>query len=256
MSAGRALLGFALGVLMAGGTYFGVTLALGGGLAAAAAVGGALAVLGAAHGTLALGRDAYAARFPAILGLVLDLTWSLLNTAAGLLVWQPLSAAKGSFVAPNDDSRRSGCLVYTDNPRGGPYGATTLGTVIAGGWSSHEEVHVWQGRIFGPLYMVVYGLAWLLNVLFRGLVFRVQNLSGEAYSRICFEDWAYWGGAVSGSEIHWGGWVGGLFLSLLYVGLILMVPVGAALGIGYVWVAGLAGLVVYGLARALAPGSH
>jgi hypothetical protein len=256
VSAARALLGFCLGILIAGGSYFGALLFLGGGLAAAAAVSGVLAVLGAAYGTLALGRNVYAARFLSILGLSLDLTWSMLNTVAGLLVWLPLSAAKGSFVAPDDDIRRSGCLVYTENPRGGPYGATTIGTVIAGGWSSHEEVHVWQGRIFGPLYMVVYGLAWVLNVLFRLLTFRVENLSGEAYSRICFEDWAYWGGVVSGSEIRWGGWIGGFFLSLLYVGLLLMIAVGIALGVWYVWVAGLAGLAVYSLVRALAPPSH
>jgi hypothetical protein len=71
--------------------------------------------------------------------------------------------AGGDFVEPDANSRRSGTFVYRLNPRGGGYDATTIGTVIAGGWSSHEEMHVWQARLFGLSYIPIYLLSLLLK---------------------------------------------------------------------------------------------
>ena len=156
-------------------------------------------MIGAVYSAIAFGRGVYRLAPFRILGYVLDMSWSLLNTAASLLVWLPACAiAGGNFVAPDENSQRSGMFVYTDNPRGGGYAATTIGTVIGGGWSSHEKMHAWQARIFGPAYLLVYIMILLLNMLFRLLAGKTAELSQKAYYRICFEYWAYFAGETSG----------------------------------------------------------
>lgn len=253
----RILVGVVLGGGLGAGAMYLFLQALGAGVTASAVVAAISGALGAAYAGLALAYNVYTFRFMSALGLVLDVTWSLLNTAAGLLVWIPAAAiSKAKFLTPDPDSRRSGCFVYDKNPRGGGFAATTIGTVVAGGWSSHEEIHVWQARIFGPLYMITYVLSYGLNVLFRLLTFRKSNLITEPYHRICFEDWAYWAGALTGRKIKWGYFVAGFFLCVLFVGLVVMVIVGAATGTVPVLVTGIVGLVVYSLVRALLPPSH
>ena len=97
-------------------------------------------------------------------------------------------------------------------------------------------------------------MAFVLNLIFRLLTFRKSNLIMAPYHRICFEDWAYWAGAMTGATIKWGAWIGGFFLCVLYVGLVLMVILGAALGMTPLLVAGIVGLALYSLIRALLPG--
>src|SRR5262245_35885393 len=97
----------------------------------AAAVG---ALIGGVYSIVAFARGIYGWGPLSILGYLLDMSWSLPNTAASLLVWLPACLiAGGDFVEPDDYSRRSGTFVYPKNPRGGGYAATTVGTVIAGG---------------------------------------------------------------------------------------------------------------------------
>src|SRR6185369_12956739 len=116
-SPGGGVLGFFLGLLLAGGSYFGVALWAGAGLMTAAIVALVAGVIGAAYGTLALSKKVYAVGFFSILGFVLDLSWSLLNTLAGLLVWMPACLISGaSFLSPTEDSKRSGTFVYSSNP--------------------------------------------------------------------------------------------------------------------------------------------
>ncbi|MDQ1707764.1 MAG: hypothetical protein QOJ88_975, partial [Pyrinomonadaceae bacterium] len=120
------VLGFVLGLIIAGGSYFGVALWAGAGLNTAAVVGFVAGVIGAAYSSIAFTKRVYAAGFLSILGFVLDLSWSLLNTLAGLLVWMPACKISGaSFLTPDANSRRSGTFVYSSNPRGGGFGATT-----------------------------------------------------------------------------------------------------------------------------------
>ncbi|MGH9881353.1 MAG: hypothetical protein ACRD6N_07955, partial [Pyrinomonadaceae bacterium] len=221
------ILGFFLGMVIAAGVYIAVMLLIGADLMTALIVAGVAAVVGAAYGAIALSKKVLRVGFFGIVGFILDMSWSLLNTLAGLLVWIPACKIAGAnFVGPNDDSRRSGTFVYDANPRGGVYGATTIGTVIAGGWSSHEEIHVWQARIFGPLYMPAYIIALLLNIPFRLITTKTQDLVFEAYHRIPFEDWAYWAGEDSGSDINWGGWFLGFLLALVYTGAMISIPIG------------------------------
>src|SRR5262249_25670274 len=151
----------------------------------------------------------------------------------GLLVWIPACKIAGAALSTSDsNTQRSGTFAYDKNPRdpsGAVYGATTIGTVIGGGWSSHEEIHVWQARLFGPFYFLIYGLSLVFNMAFRLLTFRTSDLGQESYYRVPFEEWAYWGGATSGDQISWGGWFGGLFLTLLYASLLALVTIGFAL---------------------------
>lgn len=212
---------------------------------------------GAVYSAIAFHKRVYQAGFFSILGYVIDVTWSILNTFAGFVVWAPVCLITGARMLETDEySRRSGSFVYDKNPRGDGYAATTVGTVIAGGWCSHEEVHVWQARIFGPTYLVGYGLAFIMMALSRLLTFRPAQLVFQAYERICFEDWAYWGGGISGSTISWGGWFGGFFATVLFMGLALMIPIGAAMDELAVLLIGIGGLVVYGIVRALLPAGH
>ena len=256
-SPGLGVLGFFLGLLLAGGIYFAVALLAGANVMTAAIIIGVAAVIGAGYSAIAFNKTAYAAGVLSILGFLLDMSWSLLNTLAGFLVWMPACKIVGAnFVAANDDSRRSGNIVYDKNPRGGDYAATTIGTVIAGGWSSHEETHVWQARIFGPAYMLSYIIALLLNIPFRLITGKTENLTMEAYYRIPFEDWAYWGGSTSGGDIDWGWWFLGFLLALIYTAALVSIPVGIALGMWPLWLSGIGVLVLYSLIRAFAPSGH
>ena len=125
--------------------------------------------------------------------------------------------------------------------------------MIAGGWSSHEEVHVWQARLFGLLYIPIYALSLLLNLLFRLCTGKVEELTLQAYYRVCFEDWAYSAGSTAGDNINWGRWILWFFLSLIYVGSVVLILVGAIAG-AVLWsiLAGIA-LVAYSLIRAFTP---
>ena len=256
-SPGAGILGFFLGIVLAGGSYFAAVMLLGADLMTAFIVAAVVAVIGAAYSAIAFSKTTYEVGFLSILGYVLDMSWSMLNTIAAFLVWIPAcKVVSANFVTPNDDSRRSGTFVYDKNPRGGGYDATTIGTCIAGGWSSHEETHVWQARIFGPSYMLTYILALLLNIPFRLITGKTKNLTMEAYYRIPFEDWAYGAGSTSGSDINWGWWFLGFLLAITYTGALISIPVGIILGIWPLWLTGIGVLVVYSLIRAFTPGRH
>ena len=255
MAVVRILLGIVAGFGIAfGSLYLILHLALHVSSATAlpvAAVGG---VIGGVYSAVAFARGIYGLGPFSILGYLLDMSWSLPNTAASLLVWLPACmVAGGDFIDPDDNSRRSGTFVYRENPRGGGYDATTIGTVIGGGWSSHEECHVWQARMFGLLYLPVYGLSWLLNLLFRLCTGKLDNIAFQAYHRVCFEDWAYSAGSAPGSDIRWGSWVLWFFLSLIYAGSIVLIVVGAVAGIVLLSIAAAVALVVYSLIRAFTP---
>ena len=256
-SPGAGILGFFLGMILAGGSYFGAAMLAGANLKTAAIVLAVAAAIGAAYSAMAFANTIYKMGPLSILGFVLDMSWSLLNTLAGFLVWIPACKIVGAnYIPPNDDSRRSGTFVYDKNPRGGDYNATTIGTTIAGGWSSHEETHVWQARMFGPSYMLAYIIALILNIPFRLITGKTANLTLEAYYRIPFEDWAYWAGSTSGSDIDWGGWFLGLLLALIYTSALISIPAGIALGILPLWLTGVGVLVLYSLIRAFAPRGH
>lgn len=250
------IIGFIVGVLLAAASYFVLMLPFGVKSSTALIVAAVCGVIGGVYSAIAFGKSIYAIAPLSLFGYFLDMTWSLLNTAAALLVWLPVSAAAGGTMkTPDSNSQRSGTFVFPNNPRGGGYAATTIGTVIAGGWDSHEETHVWQARLVGPFYMIVYITSFALNAVFRLVTLKTADIGKEAYYRIPFEDWAYWASA-GGASYSVAGWFGGFFLTLLYLSLILLIPVGFIIGNVWVWVAGIVGVVLYSLIRALAPRGH
>jgi hypothetical protein len=216
-------------------------------------VGLVCGAFGGLYGTIAFAVGIYGLAPFSILGFILDVSWSLLNSVAAL-VWMLVCLIAGSdSVDPDDNSKRSGTFVYATNPRGGGYGATTIGTTIAGGWCSHEETHVWQARIFGPLYMQVYIVSLLFNLLFRLLTGNLDDISKQAYYRICFEDWAYAAGTTSGADISWGFWFLWFFLSALYVSFPVLFVAGFVAKLVVMSIVAGIGLLVYSLIRALLP---
>jgi hypothetical protein len=251
MNATKSAIGAVVGLATSFGAYFAGTLMMGGGMKSAAIVGAVAGGVGAVYSFFAFGNGVYATKFFSVAGYVLDMTWSLLNTLAGL-VWMVVCKASGATLTVDDDTRRSGTFAYDKNPRGGGYDATTVGAVIAGGWSSHEETHVWQARLFGPLYLAIYVVCLGLNLLGRLVIGKTSNIVFDAYRRICWEDWAYWAGTHPGGTIKWGGWVAGFGLCLLYVALILMIPIGAMHSV-LIAVIGVTGLLAYSVIRALTP---
>jgi hypothetical protein len=255
MASLRVILGVVAGLAIAfGSLYLILHFAFHVDNTAALVVAGVGGLIGGVYSAVAFARGIYGLGPLSILGYLLDMSWSLLNTAASLLVWLPAClVAGGAFVEPDDNSRRSGTFVYQDNPRGGGYDATTIGTVIGGGWSSHEEVHVWQARMFGPLYMPVYLLSLLLNMLFRLCTGKTEDLTMQAYYRVCFEDWAYSAGSSPGDDIKWGWWILWFFLSSIYVSIVVLIFVGAFAGMALLSIVAAIALVAYSLIRALTP---
>jgi hypothetical protein len=84
-------------------------------------------LVGGVYSALAFARGIYGLAPFSILGYLLDMSWSLPNTAASLLVWLPACMiAGGDFVEPDANSRRSGTFVYRLNPRGSTSAAWCL----------------------------------------------------------------------------------------------------------------------------------
>ncbi len=102
---------------------------------------------------------------------VLDSTWGLPNTGAGVIFH--LLSRRGARLR-NDLSRRKNRLVYEGS--GGP--AVSLGTcvmVMTGVEEplftqllAHETLHTWQGRLAGPIISVTYP-AWVILSIVVGL---------------------------------------------------------------------------------------
>ena len=180
----------------------------------AAPLGGAI---GGINGAIAGYRGIYDWRSArGRLAFVLDSTWSMVSTGAGLvllLASKVREASTGRTMEYEPDlSFRRNRFVH----RGGVVlrrgFAVTIGNVINGAADrrgeltegrrrlveDHEEVHVWQERIFGPLYPVLY-TGWFLGgvvmaVLRRGrrnTIRLADDIDNLAYYRNPFEWHAY-----------------------------------------------------------------
>ncbi|MDH3730463.1 MAG: hypothetical protein OES13_05005 [Acidimicrobiia bacterium] len=204
--------------------------AVGAGLGAAVGTPFDLTVAGAIIGGLnGLGAGAtgiYDWRSPkGPLGLVLDSTWGLplVTAALGLHI--------ANFVLPNSDyrrdlSERAGYHVYG----GGVYARRgfvwTVGNVVSNArpddarrlkmLARHEGLHVWQHRILGPLYPLLY-LVWMAAGGLAGTAvwaFRRgswwKTVETIAYYDNPFETWAYrrderWPHPSADRSLSWGG---------------------------------------------------
>ena len=168
------------------------------------------AVVGGLNGFVSGRRGIYDWRSPKGVGaFVLDSTWALASTAAGL-VCHGVAAAQRDAGWSEALSGRRNRHVYARGlqPRRGF--ATTLGNVVNGAGdlsnprrvklvTDHEDVHVWQARAFGPAYPVLYvgwmagggvagAAAWLVRGRREPLTKTVETY---AYYLNPFEWWAY-----------------------------------------------------------------
>ena len=147
--------------------------------------------------------------------LLVDLTWSLPNTVFGAVTGLWLYAFFGRPSAANSAGR--GWITFAARGTSG-FGVTvlqTLGTVNIGGSGQHERMHLLQARIFGPLYLPLFGLFYVVTFLIQclftvpwGLILKaagarttahlsppsssaVSGFWGWIYFATPFEVWAY-----------------------------------------------------------------
>lgn len=201
------------------------------------------------YGAIAFAKDVYTVSFLSILSFILDMTWSIPNTVFGL-IYIPICLMAGGGFQNNSDTQRSGTLCYTASPRGTGW-RMTVGPVIGGGWNRHEEVHAWQGRIFGPIYYPIYFTCYFLIVLFRLILGKFTGVGEEAYRRICFEDWAYSSGGDD--EISWGMWFLWMLISAGYIALTFLTVYGFATHAILIAAIALGVMVAYSIGRNLTP---
>ncbi|HCT76804.1 MAG TPA: glycine zipper family protein [Micromonosporaceae bacterium] len=92
---------------------------------------------------------------------VIDHTWSLPNTVAGSLYLLLHLAMRHSI--DRDSTFHSGQIHIVE--RLNRHYAMTIGPVVAGATPAlrrHEDVHVFQARVLGPLYLPLVGLNYVL----------------------------------------------------------------------------------------------
>lgn len=135
-----------------------------GGLVVGALLGG---VPGAVLGWAVTRWEPYDVRHGrGVVTLLLDLTWSVPNTWAGA-VFLGVNLLLRNQVAPTY-TRHSGAVHLVNGvlpPIGGVRYVTTIGTVIAGvapAVHRHEHGHILQARVFGPLYLPLVALHYLV----------------------------------------------------------------------------------------------
>jgi hypothetical protein len=101
-----------------------------------------------------------------IFALILDLTWCLPSTILGFVVGNIIYLIIGS---PSRDQSRGKTWISFSGSFSGSSGAVlqTLGTVNLGGAGAHELVHLMQARIFGPVYLPLQLVSYVLNSLIQ-----------------------------------------------------------------------------------------
>ena len=132
---------------------------------------------------------------------VLDATWGAINTWAGALFLVALSR-RGNRVE-TDRSVGSGTVFLCDQAIAGY--ATTIGIVKAGcapRLARHEQIHVFQARLLGPLYLPLVGLGFVVATLVpywlvtpsgrrRSVVGFATYFTRGVYPNTWHEWWAY-----------------------------------------------------------------
>jgi hypothetical protein len=145
-----------------------------------------------------------------VVGFFLDATWGLAGSTNGCL----LHLLNFAWADAKDDPRR-GAHRYLNGFRVKSGYAITLGSVMsnlpahADSLVSHELLHVWQNRLFGPFYTLTY-LAWMavtaLPAVVVGLVKGrvVQTVEDWCYINNPWENWAYRRGGWRDPSRVWG----------------------------------------------------
>lgn len=118
-------------------------------------------LVGAPFGWAIASARVYGPDTRGILLFVVDHTWSLLNTVAGALYL----AAHLVFGHQLDRATSAQSCRVNVVQGVSPRYATTIGTVCAGsdsGIQRHEDVHIFQARLLGPLYLATVALNYAL----------------------------------------------------------------------------------------------
>jgi hypothetical protein len=130
-----------------------------------------------------------------------DATWSSLNTWAGALYYGIHRLAGNTHELAKSNGKGS---IWLRKGVVAKY-ATTIGPVKAGSSDSldrHEEVHVFQARLFGPLYLPLVALNYVVATVFPyWLLFRdrarypitglASYFENGVYPHVWNELWAY-----------------------------------------------------------------
>lgn len=152
-----------------------------------------------------------------VLALLVDLSWSLPNTIAGFVLGNLIYIFVGN--PSRTQSENEGWISYkARGTRTSGFGVTvlqTIGTVNLGGAGNHEKVHLMQARIFGPLFIpivivnyIITGAIQILFTITLGAILKatgardtpylrppehsaVSGFFGWIYYATIFELWAY-----------------------------------------------------------------
>lgn len=146
-------------------TAFGVAVGLLVGDWIGALVGGAVSLaIAIPFGLAVRSGDPYGASALGAWRCIVDATWSVPNTWAGALFY-----TVNRMIGNVHDTARStgrGSIWLTNGVF--PGFATTIGNVKAGsgpGVDAHEEIHVFQARLFGPLYLPLVGINYVIATI-------------------------------------------------------------------------------------------
>jgi hypothetical protein len=187
--------------------------ALGGLALSVVGLGWVGAAVGAANGALGGWRATYAWRRPiGGLAFVLDSTWAFPLTAAALVTHGVAAVQPGRGGPLPGLGRRANRHVYARGFRLRRGFLVTIGNTVHGAGdgatmsarrrrvvTDHEDVHIWQGRWFGPLYPVLYG-GWLVAGGVAGAAVWATRRRAEPFAKFVetcayylnpFEWWAY-----------------------------------------------------------------
>jgi RHS repeat-associated protein len=190
-----------LGVSTSGGVGFGIMVSA--------------AVIGGLNGTISGMTRIYDWASPTgWFAFLADSTWGLIGTGMGDLVHIVNLFYSDRNYRP-ELSERQNRHVYDGGFGFGKY-AFTQGNVTSnlngrrGDLVDHETLHIWQNRLFGPIFTVTY-VAWMVVGTIVGFsigLFTDQPLGDDirdvAYLDNPWESWAYdVGGSAKGGELSW-----------------------------------------------------
>lgn len=99
--------------------------------------------------------------------LLADLTWSLPNTVFGFVFGNIIYPF---FGAPSRTASADQCWISYRARGTSGFGVSTLqvlGTVNIGGAGQHERMHLLQTRAFGPLYLPLFAVNYVINFLIQ-----------------------------------------------------------------------------------------
>jgi hypothetical protein len=163
------------------------------------------------------------------LAFPLDVTWGLAGATTGALLHliDCIATTHGSEI-------RKEAHRYEGGMRFKPTFALTQGPVMSNlqdtpgaGLYHHERTHVWQNRIFGPLFSLTY-LGWMVVWFVPGAIAAIATRDAEAIQSWCYynnpwETWAYLVGAGPRTGRHpliWGD-LAILLISIPFFGLVI-----------------------------------